>query len=115
MKISLQEIEWLEYAIAHMLDDSEPEDQTCAKVLRGLVTRITEPGFSWWDYVEPCTDLEDANSQMAYMREDWQRMAEALGFEEFTDPEKIIERAQIVRNMLPREMHFSCQVYKGKK
>jgi hypothetical protein len=34
-----EEIEWLEYAIAHMRDDNEPEDARCAEVLQRLVSR----------------------------------------------------------------------------
>ncbi|MEB1764624.1 hypothetical protein VDR48_19925 [Xanthomonas campestris pv. campestris] len=41
--ISAQEMEWLHYAIDHMLDDSEPEDQACAKALQALVARLTLP------------------------------------------------------------------------
>ena len=37
------EVEWLEYAIAHMLDDSEPEDKTCTKVLQHLLDRNHHP------------------------------------------------------------------------
>lgn len=99
MKLTAREIACLEYAIAHMLDDSE-EDQTCAEVLKELVLRHNiEPVQSWWFDIEPCTDLQDANDQMIYMREDWQKMGEALGFEEFVDPEVMINRAQILRNM----------------
>ncbi|WP_435014650.1 hypothetical protein [Xanthomonas arboricola] len=39
-EITAQEMEWLHYAIAHMLDDSEPEDQACAKALQALVARL---------------------------------------------------------------------------
>lgn len=100
MKLTDREIEWLEYAVEHMLDDSEPEDQTCAEVLKELLLRHNiELVPSWWFDVEPCTDLEDANNQMVYMREDWQKMGEALGFEDFVDPEVMINRAQILRNM----------------
>lgn len=38
--VSTQEMEWLHYAIDHMLDDSEPEDQACAKALQALVSRL---------------------------------------------------------------------------
>lgn len=38
--ITAQEMEWLHYAIDHMLDDSEPEDQACAKALQALVARL---------------------------------------------------------------------------
>lgn len=37
--ISATEREWLEYAVAHMLDDSEPEDKKCAEVLQRLLDR----------------------------------------------------------------------------
>jgi hypothetical protein len=40
--LSTEEVEWLEYAVAHMLDDSEPEDQACAAVLRELIDRRAE-------------------------------------------------------------------------
>lgn len=33
------EHEWLMYAVDHMLDDSEPEDKTCARVLQSLLDR----------------------------------------------------------------------------
>lgn len=38
--VSTQEMEWLHYAIDHMLDDSEPEDHACAKALQALVSRL---------------------------------------------------------------------------
>lgn len=37
------EVEWLNYAIAHMLDDNEPEDKTCAEVLQHLLDRTHYP------------------------------------------------------------------------
>lgn len=39
LRLSERENEWLEYAIDHMLDDSEPEDLTCAEVLRKMLDR----------------------------------------------------------------------------
>lgn len=38
--LSEEEREWIEYAIAHMRDDSEPEDLTCADALENLLHRI---------------------------------------------------------------------------
>lgn len=38
------EAEWLQYAIDHMRDDSEPEDKACAIVLQGLLNRVTAAG-----------------------------------------------------------------------
>ncbi|WP_282259700.1 hypothetical protein [Stenotrophomonas sp. PS02301] len=35
-----EEREWIDYAIAHMRDDSEPEDLTCADVLERMLTRV---------------------------------------------------------------------------
>lgn len=37
------EVEWLNYAIAHMLDDNEPEDGKCAEVLQHLLDRTHYP------------------------------------------------------------------------
>jgi hypothetical protein len=39
LRLTEREHEWIVYAIDHMLDDSEPEDQTCAKVLREMLDR----------------------------------------------------------------------------
>lgn len=47
----------------------------------------------WWDRCEPNVDLQEANDEIAYMREDWQKLGQALGFEDFVDPEVMIERA----------------------
>jgi len=38
--LTAKEREWLEYAVDHMADDSEPEDATCYEVLHGLMTRV---------------------------------------------------------------------------
>jgi hypothetical protein len=38
--LTQQEAEWLEYAINHMHDNSEPEDKTCADVLHSLFNRL---------------------------------------------------------------------------
>lgn len=37
-----EEREWIDYAIAHMRDDSEPEDLTCANALESLLRRIDD-------------------------------------------------------------------------
>jgi hypothetical protein len=39
--LTKEEIEWLDYAVCHMRDDSEPEDLTCADVLERLLNRTT--------------------------------------------------------------------------
>lgn len=38
--VTEEEREWIDYAIAHMRDDSEPEDLTCADALEQLLRRI---------------------------------------------------------------------------
>lgn len=38
--ITIDEIEWLEYVVAHMEEDSEPEDKRCAEVIKGLLARL---------------------------------------------------------------------------
>jgi len=35
-----EEREWIDYAIAHMRDDSEPEDLTCADALERVLRRV---------------------------------------------------------------------------
>jgi len=41
--VTEEECEWIDYAIAHMRDDSEPEDLTCADALEQLLRRIDGP------------------------------------------------------------------------
>ena len=41
--VTEEEREWIDYAIAHMRDDSEPEDLTCADALEQLLRRIDGP------------------------------------------------------------------------
>jgi hypothetical protein len=38
--LTAEEREWLEYAVDHMEDDSEPEDKRCAEVIRALLARV---------------------------------------------------------------------------
>jgi len=38
--VTADEREWLQYAIDHMRDDSEPEDVTCANVLEAMLERM---------------------------------------------------------------------------
>lgn len=40
--LTADEREWLEYAVAHMEDDSEPEDKTCGVVLQRLLDHTAE-------------------------------------------------------------------------
>lgn len=44
--VTADEREWLQYAIDHMRDDSEPEDVTCADVLEAFLARIEGPNQS---------------------------------------------------------------------
>lgn len=48
MPLTDDEHEWLMYAVDHMLDDSEPEDKTCARVMQGLLDRcvVTSPAHT---------------------------------------------------------------------
>lgn len=52
---------------------------------------------NWWTQCEPNTDLDDANAEIGFMREDWQKVGEALGFTDFVDPEVIIATITTLR------------------
>ena len=45
LMVTDEEIEWLEYTVAHMEEDSEPEDKRCANVIRGLLARLGSTGI----------------------------------------------------------------------
>lgn len=49
---------------------------------------------SWWGRCEPNTELDEANDEITGMRQDWQKVGEALGFKDFVDPEVIIGRVR---------------------
>lgn len=49
---------------------------------------------SWWGRCKPNTELDEANDEIADMRQDWQRVGEALGFKDFVDPEVIIAKVK---------------------
>lgn len=48
----------------------------------------------WWECpAHQPESLQEAIEEMTWMREDWVKLAKAMGFDTFTDPDKIIERA----------------------
>lgn len=51
---------------------------------------------TWWDRCVPNESLEDATEEIGWMREDWQKVGEALGFTDFVDPEVIIARVALL-------------------
>lgn len=63
--LSYDEVEWLNYAIAHMHDDSEPEDKTCADVLQMLLDRTHYPSVQPPQPVQSVSD-EDAKYAARY-------------------------------------------------
>lgn len=77
----------LRAALAHV------EGLTCEQFIEGW----KEGGSKWWSAAEPSVDLQDANNEIACMREDWQKLGEALGFTDFVDPEVIIAKANELR------------------
>ena len=54
--------------------------------------RAADNRKTWWTSCVPNTDLQEANDEIGFMREDWQKVGEALGFTEFVDPEVIIAK-----------------------
>lgn len=63
------------------------------KMRAGLLTiRAADNRKTWWTSCVPNTDLQEANDEIGFMREDWQKVGEALGFTEFVDPEVIIAK-----------------------
>lgn len=55
-------------------------------------------GSKWWERSHNApTDLPDAVDQMQTMYDDWAAMGLALGFPTHTDPEEMVERAQMLR------------------
>lgn len=49
---------------------------------------------TWWKDCLPNSTLEEATEEIGWMREDWQKLGEALGFDDFVDPEVMIEKAE---------------------
>lgn len=63
---------------------------------------------SWWGRCKPNTELDEANDEIEGMRQDWQKVGEALGFKDFVDPEVIIERVQELHGSIaPRWEHVA--------
>lgn len=59
---------------------------------------------SWWTRCTPNTDLDAANEEIGFMREDWQKVGRAFGFEDFVDPEVIIAKAESLTNLHTQTM-----------
>lgn len=49
---------------------------------------------TWWDRCVPNSTLEEATEEIGWMREDWQKLGEALGFNDHVDPEEMIAKAK---------------------
>lgn len=49
---------------------------------------------SWWTTCTENATLADATEEIGWMREDWQKLGAALGFENFVDPEVMVTKAQ---------------------
>lgn len=62
------EVEWLEYAVDHMNDDSEPEDKTCAEVLGNLLRRYTGAGKAVWTEAQVAVVHQEAAKMLAKMK-----------------------------------------------
>ena len=45
----------------------------------------------WWDKCITNDSLDEANLEINFMRQDWQKIGEVLGYTHFVDPEVIIE------------------------
>lgn len=67
--------------------------RTCAlAALEARPARQAGARKTWWTHVDPNDTLDDAEDEIASMREDWQNVGEALGFTDFVDPEVIIAK-----------------------
>ena len=49
---------------------------------------------TWWKDCLPNSTLEEATEEIGWMREDWQKLGEALGFNDHVDPEEMIAKAK---------------------
>lgn len=70
-----------------------------ARAVRAIAAalRQRQASRSWWTRCEPNATLEDAAEEIGFMREDWQKVGEALGFADFVDPEVIIATITALR------------------
>lgn len=79
---------------ADLLDYNLMQARTEQSLNDDVTQETPKPMDPWWGRLEDPVDLKDAINQMAEMRADWVRLAEATGFKTFEDPENIIGRVK---------------------
>jgi len=62
----------------------------------------------WWGEIAHPQDLQEAITEIAEMREDWVKLTKACGFENFKDPDTIIDKVRSMRATVERPTERVC-------